>query len=166
VVAEEIAALVTQGLCLAYLTQLHRLRGDEESTRAFALRDLNLAQQLNIPLYIGAAQAHLAWVDWREHRVGEAEQKAQIALGAWGEFQYPFRWQAHWILCAVALGRDRLAEAVASAQVMLQPHQQRLTDDVTSALEKAVRSWEVEKRLQTREAMRQALALAENPGYL
>jgi hypothetical protein len=43
VAAEEIAALVTQGLCLTYLTQLHRLRGDEESTRAYALRGLNLA---------------------------------------------------------------------------------------------------------------------------
>jgi eukaryotic-like serine/threonine-protein kinase len=121
---------------------------------------------LNIPLYIGAAQAHRAWVDWRERKVSEAEQKAQMALTGWGELEYPFRWQAHWILCAVHLGRDQLAEAVASARVMLQPHQQRLTDDVTSALEKAVRSWEVEKRLQSREAMRQALALAEKRGYL
>jgi DNA-binding SARP family transcriptional activator len=164
--AEETGVVMTQCLSLTYLTHLYRLKGDAARTRSYAERSLESAQRLDIASYIAAAHSNLAWLDWRDRKLVQAEREAQKALALWGEFSHPFKWTAHWILCDIRLNRDQLADAVESARAMLHPAQQRLPDNVTAALEGAVRSWQEQDVGNARRFLEQAVGLARAKGYL
>jgi tetratricopeptide (TPR) repeat protein len=164
--AEETGVAMTQCLCLTYLTYLYRRQGDEERVRSTADRSLEIAQRLDIASYIAAAHSHLAWLDWCDQELIGAERGAQKALTLWGEYPHPFKWTAYWVLCDIDLNRDQLAGAVESAKAMLHPTQQRLPDDLTAALEVAVRNWKEQDEGNARQYLEQAVGLARGKGYL
>ena len=164
--AEETGVTMTQCLSLTYLTYLYRRQGDEERVRSTADRSLEIAQRLDIASYIAAAHSHLAWLDWRAQDLIGAERRAQKALILWGEYPHPFKWTAYWVLCAIHLNRDQLPGAVEAATAMLHPAQQRLPDDLTAALEGAVRSWQEQDVGKAGRFLEQAVGLAQERGYL
>ena len=164
--AEETGELITKCHCLVYLTTLHRLRGEVKRAQAYAVRAVEIAQQLNSVVYIGAALGNLSWLDWQERAFDRAESQAQEALSAWGNLPYPFKWLAHWVLLAGYLDRDHLERAAASASALLDPTQQRLPDDLTAALVEAVNSWEGGRIDPARKALQKTVDLARRGGYL
>ena len=126
--------------CLAYLCFLHRKRGDTAATERYTQRSLHAALELRMPEYVGAAHAHLAWLAWQRGDHEACEREGSAALQIWAEGQpYPIQWCARMPLLATSLARGRVSDAIAHAAALLEPYQQRLSDDVTEALACAVR---------------------------
>jgi DNA-binding SARP family transcriptional activator len=164
--AEETGVAMTQCLCLTYLTYLYRLQGEQERVRSTAERSLEIAQRLDIASYIATAYSHLAWLNWRDQQLAEAEHGALEALKIWEEFPHPFKWSAYWVLCDIHLNNGQLDEAVESARAILHPTQQILPAELTAALEDAVRSWQEQDEGEARRCLEQAVGLAQDKGYL
>jgi tetratricopeptide (TPR) repeat protein len=70
------------------------------------------------------------------------------------------------VLCDIYLNRGQLDETVESAKAMLHPTQQRLPDDLTAALEGAVRSRQEGNTGEARRHLQRAVGLAKDKGYL
>ena len=66
---------------------------------------------------------------------------------------------------AVALTESNLEEAVAHAQALLQPHQQKLPERLTAVLENALSSWELNRSTETAKQLTHA-NLAQQFRYL
>jgi tetratricopeptide (TPR) repeat protein len=164
--AIETGRLMTQLLCLVYLTCLCRLRGDVDGVRTYVVRNLEIAHQLKANAYIGAAYSNLAWLDWKDHKFDRAVDHAQTGVSIWGDYPYPFKWLAHWVLIAIHLHRNDLVRSVESARVLLDPKQQRMPDDMISAINGVVESWENGRVESTRKALKKAIELAQQRGYL
>jgi hypothetical protein len=111
-------------------------------------------------------QANKAWLHFRNGEQETAYEQAQAAMSTWEVTPYPFFWLALWILLAVALQENHLSDAVAAAQGMLDPAQMKLPDDAEHKLGAAVRFWEAGDTDSTRNHLTQAVALAEEHGYL
>ena len=121
---------------------------------------------MNSVSYIGAAYGNLAWLDYRVGNITKAELQAKEALAIWGDYQYPFKWLAHWVLIAIYLDRDEIAQAIESVCALLDEKQQRLPDDVTATLEKAVGNWEAGWIDVTRMGLTEVVEKAQEWGYL
>jgi predicted ATPase len=152
--------------CHTYLTQLYRMRGNLPNTLKHARQSLELANKVTVAVYIGAAQAHLAWLDWKDLKQVDVEKKALASLVLLAEVPYPFKWYACWVLCALYLSHARIAEAVASLQAMLHPTQQRLPQDLTTAMEEVIKNWEFGREPAARKGLGQVIEMAKERGYL
>ncbi len=155
----------TEVLCLTYLACAYRFLGDTVEARRYAERSLAASRQVDMPIYRAAAHANLAALGWRAGQVAAAQAEAERALGLWGDFAYPFRWLANWVLLAVHTARGELATGVAQAQAILHPGQRRQPGDLPALLENAVRAWS-ENPDEARAALRRAIELAQGEGYL
>jgi hypothetical protein len=69
-------------------------------------------------------------------------------------------------LIAVALARHQIVEAVSHARALLAPEQRRLPAALTAALQTAIQVWEAGQPETARAHLEQALALAQEIGYL
>jgi hypothetical protein len=121
-----------------------------------------------MPDYVAAAKGNLAWVAWREGDLPEADALGQAALERWQEsaLVYPFRWIGLWPLIAVALARDREDEALAHAKALLEPQQQRLPDELSGALEAAIRARAEDQAGLARSHLDRVMESAREMGYL
>ena len=155
-----------QVLSTVYLTCLYRFRGDTAAAQRYGDRSLAVVAEVDMPIYEGVAHANLAWLRWREGLTDGAWTEAKRALALWGEFAYPFRWLANWVLLAVHEKRGELAEAVEQAQAILHPSQRRQPGELPEVLERAVRAWQAGKPDPARAALQQAIELAQAEGYL
>ena len=157
--------LVLRVRCLTYLAFTHRKRGDAAATQHYATEACAAARALTMPEYVGAARGQLAWLAWRRERHGATRREGSAALRSWATGQrYPLQWCARLPLIAVSLIEDRLSEAVSNAAALLDPYQQRLPDDLTDALECAVRP-ETDPAA-ARSALLRAVALARDASLL
>ena len=157
--SESIGNVVLRTRCLTYLAFVHRKRGDTAATQRYADEGLAAARALTMPEYVGVAHGHLAWLAWRREKHGASRREGRAALRSWATGQrYPLQWCARLPLIAVSLLQDRLSEAVSNAAALLEPFQQRLPDDLTEALECAVRA-EADPGA-ARSALERAVALA------
>ncbi len=121
--------------CLASLGFLHRLGGDREATRAYALRTLEAATALEMPQYAGAAHGQLAWLAWRAGDYATCEREGQAALRNWQSgYSHPLQWVARLPLMAVWLREGKLDEALACVVPLLEPGRQRLPVPLAEAL--------------------------------
>ncbi|RKG88421.1 ATP-binding protein [Corallococcus terminator] len=168
--AERVGDLTLQSRLLTYLTQTYRQQGDLNRTRECAERSLALAMSIRMEDYVGAARAHLAWVAWREQRMDVAEQEAQAALGCWRKlsevYPYPGQCQGLWVLVALALRREDVAEAVEHARAMLDPALQWLPDLLVANLATAIDAWNQGRLEEARKSLEQATDSAERLKYL
>ncbi len=87
-------------------------------------------------------------------------------MAIWGDFPYPFRWLAHWVLLAIHAGRGELAEAVEQAEAILHPSQRRQPGDLPEVLATAVQAWHSGDAEAARAALQRAIDLARAEGYL
>jgi DNA-binding SARP family transcriptional activator/tetratricopeptide (TPR) repeat protein len=164
--AEETGMALTQCQCLTYLAHLSRLRFDVEATRKFALKSLELAQKLDVPVYVAAAKAQLAWIDWQDQKFLDAEQKAHDSLSIWGGFPHPFKWYANWVLFAIALKKEQISEAVEAAKNLLHPNQQRLPDDINADLQSGIDKWDSGNILSAQKFLNRSVEIGKVQGYL
>jgi predicted ATPase/DNA-binding SARP family transcriptional activator len=164
--AEGIGLVRLQCQCHTYLTQLSRMRGDLQNTLKHAGQSLELATKVNVAVYIGAAQAHLAWLDWKDLKQFDVEKKALASLVLLEEVPYPFKWYACWVLCALYFSHDRIADALASLRAMLHPTQQRLPEGITAAMEGVIQDWQLGKESAARKGLGQVVEMAKERGYL
>jgi predicted ATPase len=164
--AEACGLAHTEALCLTYLACLYRFLGDAAQARLYAEHSLAATQQVDMPIYRAVAHANLAALHWRAGQVGAAQAAAEQALALWGDYAYPFRWLAHWVLLAVHTGRGELAEAQAQVQAILQPSQRRQPGELPETLAAAARAWQAGDQDAAHPAWQQSLARARAGGYL
>lgn len=163
--AETYGLAYTQVLCLTYQTCVYRFLGDAGEARRYAERSLALTHQVDMPIYRAAAHANLAVLRLRHGQVEAAQVEAARALDLWGDYPYPFRWLAHWVLLAVFTARGDLAAATAQAQAILHPSQRRQPGELPQALTRAVSAWPDHPNTAAA-SLRHAITLAELEGYL
>jgi DNA-binding SARP family transcriptional activator/predicted ATPase len=169
--AEQTGDIVHQSRCLTYLTVLYRKRGPLDKVRHYVSRSFAAAAAGQMIEYTGMARANLAWLAWHEGDLAEAETEGQAALELWqqlpaGHSSCAFQWTALWPLVGVAFARNRMSEASKFARALLEPTQQRLPDDLTVIVQKAVRAWEGDESEAAHSYLAQALELAQSLGYL
>jgi hypothetical protein len=159
--------VVLQRRCLVYLTIVHRKRGEVEETRRLIPRSLAVATGRQAFEYDGNAKANQAWVAWREDNLGQARLNGLAALALWRpSVTQPFKWLALWPLIGVAMAEDQLSEAVAYAQTLLEPHQQPMPEELTTAVEDAIQAWAEGEPELARTHLGRALELAQEMRYL
>ncbi|WNG58678.1 protein kinase [Archangium gephyra] len=168
--AEQLGDLTTRSRLLTYLTVLYRTRGQVAETRRYAERSLEVALAARMEDYVGAARANLAWVDWKQQRLSEAEQGARTALALWQKlslsYPYPLQGVALWLLVAIELPRGELEQALEHVRAILDPIQQRLPEPLEAVLQEALREWSEGRREGAREHLQRALELAAQRGLL
>jgi tetratricopeptide (TPR) repeat protein len=173
--AERTGDVVHQSRCLTYLTILYRKRVQLDKARQCVSRSLAVARAAQMREYIGTAHANLAWVEWREGNLGQAEANGRMALELWqqlpaGHSSCSFQWTALWPLMGVALVPGQAAESVSEAsrlaRALLEPAQQRLPDALIAVLENAVEAWEEGASETARAFLDQAIERAQGLGYL
>jgi predicted ATPase len=159
--------MILQTQCLTYLTIVYRKLGEVEEATDYALRSLEAATSVQNPAYVGAAQANLAWVAWRNANMPEALEKGRAALEPWqqSETGFMFQWLALFPLIAVALAHDRTRDAVEYAPGLLEPAQQALPDTLEASLEGAIEAWEKGEPEAARMHLDRAIELALETGY-
>lgn len=153
---------IHQARCLTYLTVLYRKLGNVEFVRRFSEASLKMAQKANMLEYIGTAQANQAWLAWNDGNLEEVAIQGNQALETWDMVgsQYAstaFKWTAIWPLMDLAMEKNQIGDAIAYAQQLLEPTQQRLPDNLTAALERAIESWTNQRPKETRKWLSIAL---------
>jgi hypothetical protein len=164
--AEQSGLAYTEMLCLTYLACTYRFLGNAYFFRHYVQRSRAAGQQVDMPIYRAAAHANLAAQEWREGQLEAAQTEAKRALGLWGDYPYPFRWLACWVLLAVHTAREELAEAVAQAQAVLHPSQRRQPGELPDTLAAAAAAWEAGEQDAALTALQRSLELAQSAGYL
>ena len=164
--AEACGLAYTEVLCLTYLACMHRFLGDAVEARRYAERSLVASRHVDAPVYRAAAHANLAARHWHNGLVEVAQAEAERALALWGDYPYPFRWLACWVLLAVHTAREELAEAVVQAQAIQHPSQRRQPGELPEMLDAAMRAWDAGEQDAARAALQRALEEAQVVGYL
>lgn len=116
---------------LTYLSVAERRAGNEQECVRVAQSVIELARQADMTDYLGAAEANLAWAQWRRAEAREAIQHGLRALQAWKRppAVYPFQWLARWPLSACLERENDVQGAVACLMPLLDPSQHSLTDE-------------------------------------
>jgi tetratricopeptide (TPR) repeat protein len=165
--AERIGDIAVETRCLTYLTVLRRQLGQVDEVRRYLVQSLEAATTANMPLYVAAAKANLAWVAWREGDLSEAAANGEAALDLWQRLRpYPFYWLALWPLIGVALAREKAAVAMTYARMLLDPLQQRLPTGIEAALVKGVDNWKQDRIDAAMRHLQRAANMAASLGYL
>lgn len=166
--AEKMSDLSLVARCLTYLTFTARKHGDIEQVQSYAERSLLSATMVQMPDYIGAAQANLAWLAWRAGNIEAVRQHGAEALSAWQNLPvgYMFEWTGRWPLIGVALLTGDLIEIVTHAQILLDEHQQRPPLALETALASALRIGVHGTIDAMRAVFDPVVALAREYGYL
>ncbi len=151
-----------------YLMFAARMRGQVEVTQSYFETVLSTTWAGPMADYTFTVQACKSWIAWREGRLDEARSYGMAAretvLGWFAH--YPFQWIVYLPLIGIAVAQDQIAEAVEYAQIILDPKQIILPDDLTAALEAAVKLGESGQLDAARQPLADAIKLAISNGYL
>jgi predicted ATPase/DNA-binding CsgD family transcriptional regulator len=168
---EENGDLTLLSRTLAYITVIYRKRGNIEHVQEYAAYGLRIAGKAKMPQYTGMARAQYAWLAWRAGDLAETIRQAQAAISDWGGLgstkdNVPFYWFALFPLLGVALQDGEIAQSAEYAQRMLMSPQQRLPDNLTDLLERAVATWTSGQPDTTSDLLCQAFQLAQRLDYV
>jgi DNA-binding SARP family transcriptional activator/tetratricopeptide (TPR) repeat protein len=166
--AEKTTDLTLVARCLTYLTFVARKRGDIQQVQRYAERSLLMATTVQMPDYIGAAHANLAWLAWRARNLDAVQQHGAAALSAWQKLPvgYMFEWTGRWPLIGVALLTGDLNQIITHVRILLDEYQQRSPDALETALSSALRIGS-DGTLEAMRAIFDSVAtLAQEYGYL
>jgi DNA-binding SARP family transcriptional activator len=152
--------------CLTYLAVLCRKQERVAEVAELAAESVSAAEEAGMHEYVATARANQAWLAWRAGDYRRAEVHGRDALALWkrlpaGHASCAFQWTALLPLLALALPNGRLDEAVAWAQALLDPAQQRLPGELAARLQQAVGYHETERPAEAGELLSQAVALAQ-----
>jgi hypothetical protein len=128
-----------QARCLTYLMLVARRQQNTKLTTSLAQQSLDIALAHKLYDYIGAANAHFAWITWKKNDYIAVHEYGQQAFNAWQQIsmRYGFEWILRLQLIAVALIEGDIVEAHAQARPLLDNAQQRMPPEIDAALEKA-----------------------------
>ena len=165
--AERTGDVVLQARCLSFLTILSRRRGQVEDVRRYITPSLATATAAGVSQCIGTAHGNLAWVAWREGDLSEAEANGQAALETWKQYpNFMFQWTALWPLTGIALARQELGRATDYVRILLDPLQQRLPEEIATALESCLAAWDQGQADIAQGHLQRAAEMARELGYL
>ncbi|MDX1663651.1 MAG: AAA family ATPase [Candidatus Promineifilaceae bacterium] len=164
--AEAVAHRQHEARCLALISTLYRQQGDRERAEAFARRALVAGRAVGSRHYQAHALATLAWLDYCDGKLEPARRRARQAATYFLETRAPFAWLALITLLAIRHREGQADTAIEAAATMLHPHQRRLPEPLTAPLEQAVAHWEAGNREQAGTSLEQAVASAQEIGYL
>jgi predicted ATPase len=164
--AEALGDAFVTAQCLAYLAVTDRLLGNSAQVAAWLPQLEDVCRHIGYRVYLGVAQANAAWVHYRAADWQRAQAATMQALQSWEDTAYPFRWQAYWILLALALRDNNLADGAGAARAMLDQKQQKLPDEMDRALAAAIATWDARQESAAREHLQTAVGLAAQHGYL
>ena len=104
----------------------------------------------------------MAWVAWKEGRPSDVGVLADKARELWQKcvVHYFVYWAALWPLIAVRLAEGRVSEAVEAGQALLGPAQQRLPEELESAVQSALDAFDPGDMAPAAERLGKALELA------
>lgn len=154
--------------CLTYLTILKRKCQQVEAVQSYVERSRQVALAVQMPDYMGVAEANLAWLAWRAGDPAEARAHGQKALEEWRRTPIAFgaQWTALWPLIGAALVAGQVPEALEHGRAVLDPLQQRSPEPLEAALEAAVRAGDPSDLAAAQAALEGALDSARALGYL
>jgi DNA-binding SARP family transcriptional activator len=168
--AERIGDVTLQARCLAYLSLSHRRLGNPDEVEALARRTIEISHVGRMGEYLAQAEAHLAWAALRHGDRRRAEGHLEAARPLWEPlWSSPhglLGWIIGWPEIALALDHGRVADAGAQARLLLDPARHPMPDDLSAALESAVKALERRGEESAREPFERAAALAVRDGYL
>lgn len=165
-IGERTGEVGMQTLSLCYLNLTALRRHDAAAVASRAPQAIEAADAASRPEYALMARASLAWLAWREGRFAEVEARAQEALASWRtSVWHPFHWICLWPLIAVYLAAGRTAEAIDASRQLLVPPQQRLPDELESAVQLAIAAWDSGEMQLAGLRLAEALELAQRFRY-
>jgi DNA-binding SARP family transcriptional activator len=166
ITAEEYGDSWLQNQCLAHLNILYRMQGNTNQVEAQLPRLIEVSQSVGYNYYIGIAQANAAWLHFRAKAWLQAREQAETAMATWAGLHFPFEWLSRWILLALALRQNRLADAIVHTAAVLDLKQQKPPDEIDDVLVTAVSAYEANDEVTARDGLETAIALATQHGYL
>jgi hypothetical protein len=166
-IIERIGDPVLRSRCLCYLNVTALRRHDVEAVRSLSPQAMAAGEAASYPEYVAAAKATQAWVAWRDERLEDVVTLAGEALDLWGTtvVSYSWYWLCLWPLIAVRLASGKISEAADAARMMLVPPQQRLPEDLESAVQAALDAWEAGEDRLAEVKLGEAIALAQRLRY-
>lgn len=164
--ARLIDSRIQEARILAFLSTLYRQMGDMERTVEYTYMAGEKGAAVGSRHFVAHSLANSAWLAYHKGEIDSALENAKKAAKNFIDTKVPFVWPALVILLAIYTDSGDVDQAVAAAKIMLDPMQQRLPDDLTTALGGAVESWEKGDVEKTRDFLKQAVGLAQEMGYL
>jgi len=164
--AGELGDQWSQTQCLVYLTTVCRMRGDAKQMSLYLPRLATVGQTVGSPFYMAAFQANTAWLHYHNGQFSAARKEAEAAASTWQNSPYPFQWLAFWLLLALNLEDAKLPAAITATRAILDPSQQKLPDDINTALEMVVQAAEAGNTETIQADLQHAVELARSYGYL
>ena len=166
--AERLGDATILARALTYRTVGYRRLGDVAVTEAAARSASRAAEDAQLPPYLGATLACLAWATWKKGAVEQAYAMALEAKQWWtrGGHAFPFHWLADLLLLDASVRRDDVQGVRTALADLLNPQQQQLPDALDSALQAAKeRLGDTLDRPSIR-ALDDVFAIARQLGYL
>lgn len=163
--AEQVGDAELDARCrLHFLPMVFRRRGQVEAVRHGITQALAQRERR----YPDVIAAQRAWLAWRDGDLEVAERYGQAALALWQQQRrvYPFQWMALWLLLGVALEGEQITQSLDYVRLLLEPTQQCLPEPLHLALTAALEVGEREQLQAAQPLLHQALALAQDLGYL
>lgn len=143
-IAQDVGDVDTQLGGLNYLALVGRKRDDLDMAGVWAGRALSLATFAKSPLSMASALGSRGWVAWREGDEDAALRHLRAAREAAARYLGPFPLRFLFIgpELAIAVRREEWPAALEYAASLLEPIQQRMPEDVETALVEAKADWE------------------------
>jgi class 3 adenylate cyclase/tetratricopeptide (TPR) repeat protein len=153
-------------ISLVALTMTAVRRHDAEAVRALGRRVHEILDEHDGRVALAmACQAWLAWQDERPDEVlslvGRIAEFNPTMLGHGARYQWVYLFP----VIAVRLTSGAVEEAIVAARQVLDPAQQQLPDDLTTALESACAAWDRGEPAAAREHLAAALSLAHDQRF-
>jgi DNA-binding SARP family transcriptional activator len=164
--ARLIGHIPLQDRCLAYLCIVKRLRGHSEPLRDLITEHQKIAAMEVNSLYLGVANANLAWLAWKDGDHLKVEQLATQALDLWQTSEYPFCWLALFPLLGIMVSNGDLYRAYPLAAHALGPNQQALPPSLKEAFQAAMDAWDQGDESTSQRNYQLALEIANTFGYI
>ena len=168
--AERIGETVLRDLALASLALTAMRRHDTQAVRTLLRRAFEASKRVSAKSHghLVTSMSVAAWLAWQDNRPDEvlrlaAEIDARDLTNIGSAAMH--RWIYLFPLLAVHLSADATADAVAAARQIIDPAQQLLPDDLTTALAAACTSWDQDNAPESAQHLTEALTLARHHAY-
>jgi class 3 adenylate cyclase/tetratricopeptide (TPR) repeat protein len=166
--AERIGEILLLGMSLVGLALIAMRRHDTEAVRSLVPRAAAAAAAIGATEYVAGGKACQAWLAWQDGRpadviklAGEYREIGSTTFGSCARYQWVYLWP----LIGAQLAVGATAEAVAAARQILDPSQQLLPDELTTALRAACETWDEGEAEEAAGALSAALGLAHQLHY-
>jgi tetratricopeptide (TPR) repeat protein len=162
-IAERIGDMERRVLCSTYITCSYRAKKDVEAVKTCTERSMVVANEAKMPFYKNIALANLAWVDFME---GDLEQAEGLARQAMELIQVKvLRHLTNWLLLSISLKRGRLDQAVKLGEEIVHPSQVRISNSLDAVIRSSISMYKGGEFDQAKESFEVGVKMAQDMGY-